>query len=111
MFTPSKDWLITVDLTGSTRGHVMANEMYSQWGIDLSVRRFFLQKRWQIALSANDIFHTRIQSWLMSVKDVQLYKNADADTRKLMLNISYSFNLKKSRYKGQNANENEMRRL
>jgi hypothetical protein len=111
MFTPSKDWLITVDLTGSTRGHVMANEMYSQWGIDLSVRRFFLQKRWQIALSANDIFHTRNQSWLMSVKDVQLYKNADADTRKLMLNISYSFNLKKSRYKGQNANENEMRRL
>jgi hypothetical protein len=47
----------------------------------------------------------------MSVKDVQLYKNADADTRKLMLNISYSFNIKKSRYKGQNANENEMRRL
>ncbi len=111
MFIPSKNWLMTLDITGSTRGHVMTNELYSQWGIDLSVRRYFMQKRLQIALSANDIFHTRNQSWIMSVKDVHLDKQADADTRKVMLTISYTFNPKKNKYKGQNANEKEMKRL
>ncbi len=111
MFTPSKDWMMTLDITGSTRGHVMTNEMYSQWGVDLSVRRFFLQKRLQIALSASDIFHTRNQSWIMNVKDVHLDKQTDADTRKVMLTLSYTFNPKKSKYKGHNADEKEMKRL
>lgn len=111
MFTPSENWLITLDVTGSTRGHVMTNEMYPQWGVNLSVRRFFMQKRFQVVLSANDIFHTRDQSWLMKVKDINLYKDSDADTRKVMLTVSYSFNPKKSRYKGHVADEKEMKRL
>ena len=80
---------MTLDIMGSTRGHVMTNEMYSQWGVDLSVRRYFMQKRLQVALSVNDLFHTRNQSWMMNVKDVHLDKQADADTRKVMLTISY----------------------
>ena len=111
IFTLSKSWLMTFDITGSTRGHNMTNEMCSQWGVDLSVRRFFLQKRLQIALAANDIFHTRNQSWWMNIKDVSLYKDSDADTRRVMLTISYSFNPKKNRYKGKNADEKEMKRL
>ena len=83
IFTPSKDWMMTFDVTGSTRGHTMTNEMRSQWGIDLSVRRYFMQKRLQIALAANDIFHTRNQSWWMNVKDVHLYKDSDADSRRI----------------------------
>ncbi|GJG37416.1 hypothetical protein PRLR5107_31760 [Prevotella lacticifex] len=102
---------MTFDITGSTRGHNMTNEMCSQWGVDLSVRRFFLQKHLQIALAANDIFHTRNQSWWMNVKDVRLYKDSDADTRRVTLTISYTFNPKKSRYKGKNADEKEMKRL
>lgn len=111
IFTISKSWLMTFDITGSTRGHNMTNEMCSQWGVDLSVRRFFLQKHLQIALAANDIFHTRNQSWWMNVKDVRLYKDSDADTRRVTLTISYTFNPKKSRYKGKNADEKEMKRL
>jgi outer membrane receptor protein involved in Fe transport len=111
IFTPSKDWMMTFDVTGSTRGHTMTNEMRSQWGIDLSVRRYFMQKRLQIALAANDIFHTRNQSWWMNVKDVHLYKDSDADSRRVMLTVSYTFNPKKSRYKGKTADEKEMKRL
>ena len=111
IFTPSDNWMITFDVTGSTRGHTMTNEMCSQWGIDLSVRRYFLQKRLQIALAANDIFHTRNQSWWMNVKDVSLYKGSDADTRRVMLTISYTFNPKKNKYKGEGAANEEMKRL
>lgn len=111
MFTPYKNWMMTLDIMGSTRGHVMTNEMYSQCGVDLSVRRYFMQKRLQVALSVNDLFHTRNQSWMMNVKDVHLDKQADADTRKVMLTISYTFNPKKSKYKGHNADEKEMKRL
>lgn len=111
MFTPSKNWMMTLDVTGSTRGHVMTNEMYSQWGVDLSVRRYFMQKRLQLALSASDFFHTRNQSWIMHVKDIHLDKQSDADTRKVMLTVSYTFNPKKSKYKGHNADEKEMKRL
>ena len=111
IFTPSKNWMMTFDVTGSTRGHTMTNEMRSQWGIDLSVRRYFMQKRLQIALAANDIFHTRNQSWWMNVKDVSLYKDSDADTRRLMLTVSYTFNPKKSKYKGEGAANDEMKRL
>lgn len=111
IFTPSSNWLMTLDVTGSTRGHVMTNEMSSSWGVDLSVRRFFMQKRLQVALSAYDIFHTRDQSWQMNVKDINLYKDSDADTRKIMLTVSYTFNPKKNRYKGHAADEKEMKRL
>ena len=111
IFTPSENWTMTFDLTGSTRGHVMTNEMHSQWGIDLSVRRHFMQKRLQVALSANDLLHTRNQNWWMSVKDVNLYKESDADTRRVMLTVSYVFNPKKSNYKGEGAAKEEMKRL
>lgn len=70
-----------------------------------------MQKRLQIALTANDIFHTRNQSWWMNVKDVSLYKDSDADTRRLMLTVSYTFNPKKSKYKGEGAANDEMKRL
>ena len=110
IFTSSKDRMMTFDLTGSTHGHTITNEMRSQWGVDLSVCRYFMQKRLQIALTANDIFHTRNQSWRMNVKDVHLYKDSDADTRRVMLTVSYTFNPKKSRYKGKTEDEKEMRR-
>lgn len=111
VFIPSKAWLLTLDVTGSTRGHVMTNEMRSSWGVDLGVRRFFLQKRLQVGLAATDIFHTRSQSWVMNVQDVRLHKVVDADTRRVTLTLSYTFNPKKSRYKGQTANGVEMKRL
>ena len=57
------------------------------------------------------IFHTRNQSWWMNVKDVSLYKDSDADTRRLMLAVSYTFNPKKSKYKGEGAANDEMKRL
>lgn len=111
IFTPSKNWMMTFDLTGFTRGHTMTNEMRSQWGIDLSVRRYFMQKRLQIALSANDIFHTRNQSWWMNIKDVSLYKDSDADSCRLMLTVSYTFNPRKNGYKGKGAANEEIKRL
>lgn len=111
IFNPGKHWLFTFDITGSTRGHSMTNEMRSSWGIDLSARRYFLQKHLQISLSANDIFHTRNQSWIMNVKDVSLMKDSDADTRRVTLTLSYTFNPKKSLYKGKAASEKEMKRL
>lgn len=57
------------------------------------------------------IFPTRNQSWWMNVKDVSLYKDSDADTRRLMLTVSYTFNPKKSKYKGEGAANDEMKRL
>ncbi len=111
IFTPSKNWMLTFDLTGSTRGHTMTNEMRSQWGIDFSVRRYFMQKRLQITLAGNDILHTRNQSWWMNIKDVHLYKDSDADNRRVMLTFSCTFNPKKSRYKGEGAAKDEMKRL
>lgn len=111
IFTPSKNWILTFDITGSTRGHSMTNEMLSLWGIDLSARRYFLQKRLILSLSANDIFHTRNQNWIMNVKDVNLTKESNADTRRVMLTISYTFNPNKNRYKGKAADEKEMKRL
>ena len=39
------------------------------------------------------------------------YKDSDADTRRLMLTVSYTFNPKKSKYKGEGAANDEMKRL
>ncbi|MBQ6209906.1 MAG: TonB-dependent receptor [Prevotella sp.] len=111
MLIPNKDWLITCDITGLTRGHEMANDFHSRWGIDVSVRRYFLNKRLQINLSANDIFHTRNQEWSIQARDVVAYKYSNQDSRKLMLSITYSFNPKKSKYKGTSAGEAESKRL
>jgi len=111
MLIPNKDWLITCDVTGLTRGHEMANDFRGRWGIDLSVRRYFLNKRLQVSLSANDIFHTRNQEWSIRAKDVVAYKYSNQDSRKIMLGITYSFNPQKSKYKGATAGEAESKRL
>ena len=111
MLIPNKDWLITCDVSGLTRGHEMANDYRGRWGIDLSVRRYFLNKRLQITLSANDLFHTRNQEWSIMAKDVIAYKYSNQDSRKIMLGITYSFNPKKSKYKGSTAGEAESKRL
>ena len=111
MLIPNKDWLITCDITGLTRGNEMANDFRGRWGIDFSVRRYFLNKRLQINLSAHDIFHTRNQEWSIQARDVMAHKYSNQDSRKLMLSITYSFNPKKSKYKGKIAGEAETKRL
>ena len=111
MLIPNKDWLITCDVTGLTCGHEMANDFRGRWGIDFSVRRYFLNKRLQISLSANDLFHTRNEEWSIRAKDVVAYKYSNQDSRKIMLGITYSFNPKKSKYKGATAGEAESKRL
>ena len=111
MLTPNKNWLITCDVTGLTRGHEMANDFRGRWGIDFSIRRYFLDKRLQVNLSGNDIFHTRNEEWSIRARDVVAFKYSNQDSRKLMLGITYSFNPKKSKYKGATAGEAESKRL
>ena len=111
MLIPNKNWMITCDITGLTRGHQMANDSRGDWGLDVSVRRYFQNKRLQINISANDIFHTRNEKWSIQVRDVITYKYSNQDSRKLMLSITYSFNPKKSKYKGATAGEAESKRL
>ena len=89
----------------------MANDIRGRWGIDFSVRRYFLNKRLQINLSAHDILHTRNQEWSIQARDVMTHKYSNQDSRKLMLSITYSFNPKKSKYKGKTAGEAETKRL
>ena len=111
MLIPNKNWLITCDVSGITRGHEMANDFHSRWRFNLSVRRYFLNKRLQISLSANDIFHTHNEEWAIRARDVVAFKHSDVDSRKLMLGITYTFNPRKNQYKGKTAGEAESKRL
>lgn len=111
MFTPFQNWLFTLDISGASSGHIMTNTMNAQWGIDLSVRRYLLQKQLQISISATDIFHTRNQGFIMNIKDVSLNKISNADTRSILLTLSYTFNPQKKRYKGASADTKEIKRL
>jgi len=111
-FSLPRDWTITANINGQTQGDMHTNRFGTTWfTMDMSVGKSFLNKALQMKFSATDIFNTAGNDWTMNTFGVCMVKHQSYDSRGIMLSLTYGFQPRKSRYKGNAASESEMNRL
>jgi len=111
-FTLPGGWMITADISGQTKGDMHTNRFGTTWfTMNASLGKTFLNKSMTVRLNANDIFNTANNDWTMNTCGISVDKRQSYDRRNISLNITYRFNPRKDKYKGNSASEAEMRRL
>ncbi|MDE7387429.1 MAG: outer membrane beta-barrel family protein [Muribaculaceae bacterium] len=111
-FALPRGWMVTANVSGSTRGDMHTNRFGATWfTIDASIGRTFFNKSLNVKLSATDIFNTANNNWTMDTYGVHVDKRQSYDRRGIALTVIYKFRPRKSRYKGTSAAEAEMNRL
>ena len=105
-------WAVTVNISGSSQGDMHTNRFGASWfTMDASVGKTFLNKSLTVKLSGTDIFNTANNDWTMDTYGVFVDKRQSYDRRGVALNVIYSFQPRKSKYKGSSAAEDELRRF
>lgn len=111
-FALAHGWTITANISGQTKGDMHTNRFGTTWfTMDASVGKSFFDKTLQVKLSATDIFNTASNDWTMNTFGVTVDKRQSYDRRGIMLALTYSFQPRKSRYKGNTASQSELNRL
>ena len=111
-FSLPHGWLATVNVYGRSAGNIHTQLFERQWFVmDMSVKKMFLDKTLSVKLSANNIFNTTSNGWRLQTYDVDMRKEQSYDDRSVALTVSYSFQPRKSGYRGQGAAESEADRL
>ena len=105
-------WLITANISGYTSGDMRTTRFgKSLFTMDASVGKTFFNKSLSVKFSATDIFNTANNDWTMNTFGIFVDKKQSNDNRGIALNIIYNFNPYKTKYKGNAASENELKRL
>ncbi len=106
------DFILTLNARGQTGGDMHTNRFGTTWfTLDASVGKSLFNKSLQLKLSATDIFNTRNNDWTMNTCGVFVDKRQTYDHRGVSLSLTYRFQPRKSKYKGEDAAEAEMNRL
>lgn len=83
----------------------------SWFGMNMGVRKTFMDKALTLKIDVTDIFNSRCDDWSMNTYGVSVQKTQSYDRRGISLSIAYRFQPKKSRYKGGNASQQELDRI
>lgn len=107
-----RGWTITANMNGCSSGDMHTNRFRATWFMmDASVGKTLLNKSLTVKLSANDIFNTANNDWTMNTYGIFVDKHQNYAHRGISLHVTYSFQPRKSKYKGSSAAEAEMKRL
>jgi len=79
--------------------------------LNLSLQKSFFADRLSISLQGNDLFHTLVYKTETRVNNAQLNQTENYSQWNYTLNITYKFNNKTSKYRGKNADQDEINRL
>ena len=104
--------LLTANLYGQSSGYIHTQLMESKpLMMDAGIQKSFLGKSLTVKLSASNIFNSRRDGWRLRSYGVDMIKRQTYDNRYIALTLSYSFQPRKSSYKGSGAASSEINRL
>lgn len=104
--------LLTANLYGQSSGYIHTQLMESKpLMMDAGIQKSFLGKSLTVKLSASNIFNSRRDGWRLRSYGVDMIKRQTYDNRYIALTLSYSFQPRKSSYKGSDAASSEINRL
>lgn len=92
--------------------HDSGSQEYKPFGV-LNIRAYKSFYKGQLAfnLYINDLFNSQRERWMMRTNNVEINKNCDNYTRGVQLQMTYRFNVTRSKYKGTGAGNDEKARL
>lgn len=104
--------LLTLNAYGQTKGDMHTNRFGTTWlALDASVSKSLFNNSLQLKLSATDILNTINNDWTMNTYGILVNKQQSYDRRGISLSLTYRFQPRKSKYKGEDAAKVEMNRL
>ncbi|MDE6127431.1 MAG: outer membrane beta-barrel family protein [Muribaculaceae bacterium] len=107
-----RGFLLTANAYGQTGGDMHTNRFGTTWfSLDASIGKSFLKDSLRLKLSATDIFDTASNDWTMDTFGVLVDKRQRYDRRTVSVSLTYRLHPRKSKYKGEAASQEEMRRL
>ena len=111
IFKFHNNYMATVNYSWRSEGNSENIKMGSIGQINLSLAKD-LSKKWNVKLSANDIFNTaRKNTFTIFCGMNDVYIEKAAIVRAVECNVRYKFNIVKTKYKGKGAGKKEMDRL
>lgn len=107
-----RGFMLTVSANGQTSGDMHTNRFgTTAFAMNLSLGKSFLNRSLHVKLSATDIFNSLNNDWSMKTFGVSVDKRQSYDRRGLTLSLTYRLRPQKSKYKGESAAGDELRRL
>ena len=111
IFKFHNNYMATVNYSWRSAGNSENIKMGSVGQINLSLAKD-LSKKWNVKLSANDIFNTARKNTFTIFSGMNdVYIEKAAIVRAVECNVRYKFNIVKTKYKGKGAGKKEMDRL
>ena len=105
------NYMATINYSWRSEGNSENIKMGSVGQINLSLAKD-LSKKWNVKLSANDIFNTARKNTFTIFSGMNdVYIEKAAIVRAVECNVRYKFNIVKTKYKGKGAGKKEMNRL
>ena len=105
------NYMATINYSWRSEGNSENIKMGSVGQINLSLAKD-LSKKWNVKLSANDIFNTARKNTFTIFSGMNdVYIEKAAIVRAVECNVRYKFNIVKTKYKGKGAGKKEMDRL
>ena len=110
LFRLSKHVNLSFDMWGTAAGNLYLSDFKPSFRTDIGLNASLLKNKLAVWIKFSDLFNTDKERWSSHINDVYYSKNRKLDTRGVMLQLRYSFNPQRSKYKGR-ATSSEIIRL
>lgn len=110
LFRLSKHVNLSFDIWGTAAGNLYLSDFKPSFRTDIGLNASLLKNKLAVWIKISDLFNTNKERWSSHINDVYYSKNRKLDTRGVMLQLRYSFNPQRSKYKGR-ATSSEIIRL
>ena len=103
--------MVSLDADIQSRGDQGTARNDRMWGMDVSVRRSWLDGRLSVALQGSDLWNSRRMNIQLFGSRLTYSKVLRPDSRCFLLTASYRFRLAGKAYRGKHAAEEDLQRL
>lgn len=110
LFHLTKHVNLSFDIWGTAAGNLYLSDFKPSFRTDIGLNASLLKNKLAVWIKVSDLFNTDKERWSSHINDVYYSKNRKLDTRGVMLQLRYSFNPQRSKYKGR-ATSSEIIRL
>ena len=110
IFRLSKHVNLSFDMWGTAAGNLYLSDFKPSFRTDIGLNASLLKNKLAVWIKVSDLFNTDKERWSSNINDIYYSKNRKLDTRGVMLQLRYSFNPQRSKYKGR-ATSSEIMRL
>ena len=100
---------LSFNLWGTAAGNLYLSDFKSTFRTDIGLNAYLFKNKLAIWVKVSDLFNTDKERWSSNINDVYFSKNRVLDTRGVMLQLRYSFNSQRSKYKGRTTSSEVIR--